>query len=151
MLYRIAQEALHNVVKHAAARRVRVDVRREGSIVRLRVEDDGKGFDPSTVPDGHLGLAGMRARAERVGAEFSCISAAGRGTTVEVQMGSEALAALEAAAGMRPAPRPTQPPSATDDVGVHRHPAETGSRRASLFASDPFPPPWGHVSVRPPR
>ena len=101
VLYRIAQEALHNVVKHAAARRVRVDVRREGSIVRLRVEDDGKGFDPTRVPDGHLGLAGMRARAERVGAEFSCTSAAGHGTTVEVQMGSDALAALETAAGMR--------------------------------------------------
>ena len=40
--------------------------------MRLRVEDDGKGFDPSTVPDGHLGLAGMRARAERVGATFAC-------------------------------------------------------------------------------
>ena len=90
VLYRIAQEALHNVVKHAAAHQVRVDVRRDGGGVRLRVEDDGKGFDPSDVPDGHLGLAGMRARADRIGAEFSCASRPGEGTTVEVRMGPEA-------------------------------------------------------------
>jgi PAS domain S-box-containing protein len=113
VFYRIAQEALHNVVKHAAARRVRVDVRREGSVVKLRVEDDGKGFDPSHVPDGHLGLAGMRARAERVGAEFSCTSAEGQGTTVEVRIGSDALAALEAAAGMRASTTP-EPASIRD-------------------------------------
>ncbi len=101
VLYRIAQEALHNVVKHAAAHSVRVEVRREGGGVRLRVEDDGKGFDPARVPDGHLGLAGMRARADRVGAEFSCTSRPGDGTTVEVRMGPEALADLDLTAGMR--------------------------------------------------
>jgi signal transduction histidine kinase len=88
-------------VKHAAAHSVRVDVRREAGAVRLRVEDDGKGFDPDRVPDGHLGLAGMRARADRVGAEFSCLSKPGDGTTVEVRMGPDALAELEAAAEMR--------------------------------------------------
>ena len=100
-LYRIAQEALHNVVKHAAAHSVRVEVRRDGGGVRLRVEDDGKGFDPERVPDGHLGLAGMRARADRVGAEFACASKPGDGTTVEVRMGPEALAALGTAAEIR--------------------------------------------------
>ena len=79
VLYRIAQEALHNVVKHAAARQVRVEVRQHDGGVRLRVEDDGKGFDPATVPDGHLGLAGMRARADRVGATFACESRPGSG------------------------------------------------------------------------
>ena len=98
VLYRIAQEALHNVVKHAAARQVRVDVRPLDGGVRLRVEDDGKGFDPATVPDGHLGLAGMRARAERVGATFACESQLGAGTSIEVGFGPEALAALQAAA-----------------------------------------------------
>ena len=53
-----------------APRQVRVEVRQRDGGVRLRVEDDGKGFDPTTVPDGHLGLAGMRARADRVGASF---------------------------------------------------------------------------------
>jgi PAS domain S-box-containing protein len=93
-LYRIAQEALHNVVKHAAAHQVRVDVRRTDRGVRLLVEDDGKGFDPGSVPDGHLGLAGMRVRAERVGASFACTSQPGAGTTVEVTMDADALERL---------------------------------------------------------
>ena len=70
-LYRIAQEALHNIVKHAGARQARVEVARQGDEVRVRVEDDGHGFDPEAVPDGHLGLAGMRARAERLGGRFT--------------------------------------------------------------------------------
>jgi PAS domain S-box-containing protein len=96
VLYRIAQEALHNVVKHASAHQVRVDVRRHAGGIRLSVEDDGKGFDPSAVPDGHLGLAGMRARADRIGARFACSSRVGEGTTVEVEMGPETLATLAA-------------------------------------------------------
>ena len=100
VLYRIAQEALHNVVKHAAARQVRVEVRRHEGGVRLRVEDDGKGFDPDGVPDGHLGLAGMRARSERVGARFSCTSKPGEGTTIEVVMDADVLAGLAAATGI---------------------------------------------------
>jgi PAS domain S-box-containing protein len=83
-LYRIAQEALHNVVKHAGAREVRLDVHRDADGVRLRVADDGRGFDPSSVPDGHLGLAGMRARAERLGGTLTVTAAPGRGTTIEV-------------------------------------------------------------------
>ncbi len=93
VLYRIAQEALHNVVKHAGARQVRVELDRPGSSVRLRVQDDGKGFDPATVPDGHLGLTGMRARADRIGATFSCRSELGKGTTVEVIVPEPAIAA----------------------------------------------------------
>jgi signal transduction histidine kinase len=109
VLYRIAQEALHNVVKHAAARQVRVDARRFEGGVRLYVEDDGKGFDPEQVPDGHLGLAGMRARAERVGARFSVTSQPGEGTTVEVDMDPEVLDSLAAATGI---PRPASTPDA---------------------------------------
>jgi signal transduction histidine kinase len=96
VLYRIAQEALHNVVKHASAHQVRVDVRRNADHVRLRVTDDGKGFDPDAVPDGHLGLAGMRARAERVGAQFTCTSRVGEGATVEVAVSAEVLERLAA-------------------------------------------------------
>jgi signal transduction histidine kinase len=83
-LYRIAQEALHNVVKHAAAQQVRVEVGPTRDGVRLRIEDDGKGFDPKHVPAGHLGLAGMEARALRIGASFACRSVSGKGTTIEV-------------------------------------------------------------------
>ena len=82
-LYRISQEALHNVVKHAAARQVRLEIRRIRGGVRLRIEDDGKGFDPARVPDGHLGLAGMRARATKIDAQLECRSEPGRGTTIE--------------------------------------------------------------------
>jgi PAS domain S-box-containing protein len=83
-LYRIAQEALHNVVKHASARQVRLGVGRTRSGARLIVEDDGRGFDPASVPAGHLGLTGMQARAERLGGRFTVRSAAGGGTRVEV-------------------------------------------------------------------
>ena len=83
-LYRIAQEALHNVVKHAGARGVRLVIERVGDDIRLAVIDDGAGFDQTAVPPGHLGLAGMRARAEKVGATFTVTSASDRGTTIEV-------------------------------------------------------------------
>jgi len=83
-LYRIAQEALHNVVKHAGARQVRLEVGRVAEGVSLRVVDDGRGFDPSAVPDGHLGLAGMRSRAERLGGRLTVTSEIGHGTTIEV-------------------------------------------------------------------
>ena len=96
VLYRIAQEALHNVVKHANARQVRVEVGRIAKGVRLRITDDGKGFDPERVPDGHLGLAGMRARAAKIGARFSCRSVPGEGTTIEVVVPDAAIAALGA-------------------------------------------------------
>jgi signal transduction histidine kinase len=104
VLYRIAQEALHNVVKHAAAHQVRVDVRGVGDGVRLRVVDDGKGFDPDAVPEGHLGLAGMRARADRVGATFTCTSRVGEGTTIEVAMSTAILEGLAAATDVAHAP-----------------------------------------------
>jgi PAS domain S-box-containing protein len=101
VLYRIAQEALHNVVKHAAARQVEVAVDRRGPDVVLRIRDDGKGFDAALVPDGHLGLTGMRARADKIGATYSVMSRTGEGTTVEVVVPPEAIvrAAGAAAAG----------------------------------------------------
>ena len=117
-LYRIAQEALHNVVKHAAAKQVRVEFRKHDGGIRLRVEDDGKGFDPAGVPDGHLGLAGMRARAERVGGMFACESQPGTGTAIEVVLGPAALEELERAAAVGEAatrgPAPVETPSIRD-------------------------------------
>ncbi len=94
VLYRISQEALHNIVKHAAARQVTLSIERApGAGLRLRVADDGKGFDAASVPDGHLGLAGMRARAEKIGASFIVTSEPGRGTTIEVALPEAAIAA----------------------------------------------------------
>lgn len=82
-LYRIAQEALHNVVKHAGAREVRIAVRREPPNVRLVVQDDGAGFDQRHVTGDGLGLTGMRTRAERAGGALRITSQPGGGTTVE--------------------------------------------------------------------
>jgi PAS domain S-box-containing protein len=98
-LYRIAQEALHNIVKHAKATQVWVGVHVVGNGVRLRIRDDGKGFDPTTVPEGHLGLAGMRVRADRLGATFACTSKLGAGTTIEVTIAAADLERLRRASG----------------------------------------------------
>jgi PAS domain S-box-containing protein len=84
-LYRIAQEALHNVVKHAAAQQIRLTLARDLDAICLAVEDDGSGFDPSRVDESaHLGLAGMRARAEKIGARLEVRSRTGHGTRIEV-------------------------------------------------------------------
>jgi PAS domain S-box-containing protein len=96
VLYRISQEALHNVVKHAGAKQVRLEVGRTAAGVRLRIADDGKGFDPEQVADGHLGLAGMRVRADKVGARFTCRSQPGQGTTIEVVVPNAAIGAAGA-------------------------------------------------------
>ncbi len=105
-LYRIAQEALHNIVKHAGAKQVRLDVRREGADATMSITDDGKGFDPATVPDGHLGLAGMRARADRIGARFTCISTPGHGTTVAVTVPREVIVEMGRASPPERLPSP---------------------------------------------
>ncbi|HEX7172118.1 MAG TPA: GAF domain-containing protein [Candidatus Limnocylindria bacterium] len=81
-LYRIGQEALHNVVKHANASNATIRIWREGGHVRLSVTDDGDGFDPNAVPRGHLGLIGMRQRVDLVGGELRVESRAGKGTTI---------------------------------------------------------------------
>jgi signal transduction histidine kinase len=82
-LYRIAQEALHNVVRHASAAHARVCVEAREVDVRLVVEDDGRGFDPAAVPEGHLGIVGMRSRAEGLGGRLGVDTGVGRGTRVE--------------------------------------------------------------------
>jgi PAS domain S-box-containing protein len=87
VVYRIAQEALTNVLKHAGAQHVSVLLARRGSGVQLTIEDDGIGFDPERLlrfgPLEHrLGLAGMIERAALIGGEVHFDSAPGRGTTV---------------------------------------------------------------------
>jgi ligand-binding sensor domain-containing protein/signal transduction histidine kinase len=80
--YRIAQEALNNIVKHARANQVNVRLRCEGGAVELEITDDGKGFDPTEVSAEHHGLRIMRERAEAIGAQFQVKSAPGHGTQV---------------------------------------------------------------------
>jgi PAS domain S-box-containing protein len=116
-LYRIAQEALHNIVKHAAARQVWLELRGGESGVRLRVQDDGKGFDPSQVPEGHLGLTGMQARADRMGAVFTVTSRPGQGTTIEVDLSAAAIDAIQTSASLvdgHPRVLPTESASIRD-------------------------------------
>lgn len=92
-LYRIAQEALNNVVKHAQANRVTVSLQcvSTGSFrgpqdrVLLCVADDGRGFDLTRVPPDHFGLGNMRERAQAIGATFEVESRPGSGTRVKVE------------------------------------------------------------------
>jgi len=87
-LYRIAQEALNNVAKHACARCVEVILERRPDCVLLIVEDDGVGFDSSQpAAGGHgFGLVGMRERASLVGASLDVETTPGHGTTILVRM-----------------------------------------------------------------
>jgi signal transduction histidine kinase len=81
-LYRIAQEVLNNVAKHAGARAVAMRLRMDPDDVELRIEDDGQGFDPVSVAPGHFGLRILQERAATIGAALAIDSAPGRGTQV---------------------------------------------------------------------
>jgi signal transduction histidine kinase len=86
-LYRIAQEALNNVLKHAGATSVTVTVRNEGDRVELEIADNGAGFDPAAMIDhGGMGLVSMRERAEKMGGSFAVLSAPAEGTRVKVNV-----------------------------------------------------------------
>ena len=84
-LYRIAQEALSNVSKHAAAPCVRVALSYSHDRATLRISDDGAGFSPSDVPPGHVGTLIMHERAGAIGAALIIDSAPSQGTTVTLQ------------------------------------------------------------------
>ena len=88
VLYRVAQEALTNVVKHACASHVQVTVAVHEGAVRLQIHDDGGGFDPQGVPeDGHYGLALHAMRVEVAGGAFQVDSMPGAGgTTITVKI-----------------------------------------------------------------
>jgi PAS domain S-box-containing protein len=82
-LYRITQETLNNIVKHAKATRVIVSLQM-GEIIRLAIVDDGCGFDQDAVSPDHLGLKIMCERAESIGARCSIYSQPGEGTQISV-------------------------------------------------------------------
>ncbi len=87
-LYRSAEEALNNALKHAGASEVRVELRREGRSLVLSVSDDGCGFDPEGVSSG-FGLQSLRERAAGLGGTFVIESAADAGTQVVVRLPGE--------------------------------------------------------------
>lgn len=89
LVWRVAQEAVRNVLRHAGAATLRVGVRGAGGSVRLVVEDDGCGFDPTEARDrSHFGLRGLSGLVEEAGGSLEVTAAPGRGTRVTVSVGS---------------------------------------------------------------
>jgi signal transduction histidine kinase len=84
-IYRVVQEALHNVAKHANASTVTIDMRREGDWVKLLIEDDGVGISSKPIPGRQtFGMAGMRERIGNLGGKMKVTSPPGNGTRIEV-------------------------------------------------------------------
>ncbi len=83
-IYRLAQEALHNAARHANARNLQVTVTNETDRVTFSVQDDGRGFDKTSVRG--LGLLGMEERVGRLGGTFRIESHLGRGTTIAAEL-----------------------------------------------------------------
>jgi signal transduction histidine kinase len=82
--YRIAREALNNVVTHADANQVTICLRNEPHCLELRIQDDGRGFDPQEIPVGHLGITIMAERAVQIGGDLQIKSEPGHGTEIVV-------------------------------------------------------------------
>lgn len=90
VIYRVAQEALLNSAQHAQAQQISIKVEETGGSLRLTIQDNGTGFDPSAVDvTGHFGVQGMRERAAMIGAELRVSSTVGQGTRVEILLNRE--------------------------------------------------------------
>jgi signal transduction histidine kinase len=85
-LYRLGQEALANVVKHARASRATVRIATADDAVSIEVSDDGRGFDPAAVGANHFGLRSMRGRVTDLGGRLQVTSTPGRGTVLRVEV-----------------------------------------------------------------
>ena len=90
VLYRVAQEALANVARHAQASRVEASIQHRPKAVSMEIKDNGKSFDVERLLSGgksrRMGLLGMRERVEMVGGKFTIESAPGKGTTINAQI-----------------------------------------------------------------
>jgi signal transduction histidine kinase len=85
-IYRVAQEALHNVVKHARASHVELVLDWNAERIRLHLHDNGLGFDPAGDFPGHLGMRSMRERVTRLGGRFTVTSAPGEGARLHAEV-----------------------------------------------------------------
>lgn len=85
-LYRIAQEALHNVIKHAEATEVHLNLLQQQNNLLLEIVDNGKGFDPQQTFVGHLGLQSMGERAEGIGAIIHLNAQPGKGVHLQINV-----------------------------------------------------------------
>jgi len=88
-LYRTAQEALENIIKHANAENVSVNLLFDAGAIKLQVIDDGKGFDVEQLKDEHLGIRGMRERVEMLGGSFAVENIPGGGTQISAVLENE--------------------------------------------------------------
>lgn len=90
VLYRVAQEALHNVARHAHATKVEVSIQRLPRALLMQIKDNGRSFDVESAlkpaKNKRLGLIGMRERLEMVNGQFAIESAPGKGTTIQAQI-----------------------------------------------------------------
>ncbi len=85
-IYRVVQEALHNVAKHAQAKSVTVQMVQQDGLVRVSIEDDGQGFSKGSFTGRSFGLAGIRERIGSLGGEVRVTSSRGKGTRIEVDV-----------------------------------------------------------------
>jgi signal transduction histidine kinase len=85
-LYRIAQEALNNIAKHASATQLDVRLAQHEGMILLAIADNGCGFDPDTLPNGRAGLRGMAERVAQMKGTLQIKSAPGQGTTIHVEV-----------------------------------------------------------------
>jgi len=104
--FRVVQEAITNILRHAGAKRIDVHIARSANRVSLSIRDDGRGLDPGILDDaatrGHLGVTGMRERILARGGQFRLISTPGQGTTVEVELDVPPVTARSTAAVAEP-------------------------------------------------
>jgi two-component system sensor histidine kinase UhpB len=95
-LFRIAQEAINNIIRHSQANSAEISVVHRGNQVELNVMDDGKGFDPGfvrekAVQSHHMGILGMQERAALVGGRIKLTSTPGKGTRIEIRVPCETV------------------------------------------------------------
>jgi signal transduction histidine kinase len=84
VFYRVAQEALNNIAKHAGARQVALRLECQPGQTNLTIQDDGLGFEPDSIQPDHMGISIMRERADSIGAYLRVESQIGQGTTVKL-------------------------------------------------------------------
>jgi len=86
VIFRMTEEALRNIERHAGASRLRLRLLTNAAHLLLHIEDDGIGFDPAILRPGHFGLVGLKEQAQMIGAELSIESAPERGTTLRLAL-----------------------------------------------------------------
>jgi signal transduction histidine kinase len=85
-VFRLAQEALTNVARHAQANQVTVELSVDADFLRLSVVDNGNGFDPTGVSGGHFGLIGLRERTRLLSGSLKLLTSPGNGTELRVRI-----------------------------------------------------------------